>query len=141
MKRDIFAKNKERNGRTGRVEEMESNKAEQKEALEVLIEFNERLLKNMNIIIKEMSGSRLDDTDKFLKGITDAMNWEIEVVNCTMDLLNEGRQRVEKETFNAAVVQLTDAIKAEDDSAIAAAFTGLIPLFENLGAAAKEVIA
>ena len=32
---------------------MEDNRAEQKEALEVLIEFNDRVLKNMNIIVKE----------------------------------------------------------------------------------------
>mgnify|MGYP001167261745 len=29
------------------------NRAEQKEALETLVEFNQRLVKNMNIIIKE----------------------------------------------------------------------------------------
>lgn len=31
----------------------------------MLLEFNERLVKNMNIIVKELSGKRLDDTDKF----------------------------------------------------------------------------
>lgn len=44
---------------------MEDNRKEQLEALEVLGEFNERLVKNMKIIAKELSGSRLDDTDKF----------------------------------------------------------------------------
>ena len=120
---------------------MEDNRAEQKEALEVLIEFNERLLKNMKIIVKELSGERLEDTNQFLKGITDAMNWEIQVVNGTMELLNEGRERINKEEFNTAVQKLGDAIKADDDGAMAEAFTGLIPMFENLGEAAKEVMA
>ena len=31
---------------------MEQNREEQKEALETLIEFNQRLVKNMNIIVK-----------------------------------------------------------------------------------------
>lgn len=53
---------------------MENTKKEQQEALETLVEFNERLLKNMKIIVKELSGKRLDDTDKFLKAIVDAMN-------------------------------------------------------------------
>lgn len=44
---------------------MEDNRKEQIEALEVLLEFNERLVKNMKIIVKELSGKRLDDTDKF----------------------------------------------------------------------------
>ncbi len=120
---------------------MEDNRAEQKEALEVLIEFNERVLKNMRIIVKELSGERLEDTNQFLKGIADALNWEIQVVNGTMDMLNEGKERINKEEFNTAVVQLSDAIKADDDAAMAAAFTNMIPLFENLGTAAREVIA
>lgn len=48
---------------------MEDNRAEQIEALQVLEEFNGRLVKNMEIIVKELSGERLDDTDQFLKGI------------------------------------------------------------------------
>lgn len=47
---------------------MEDNRAEQIEALQVLEEFNGRLVKNMEIIVKELSGERLDDTDQFLKG-------------------------------------------------------------------------
>ena len=64
---------------------MEDNRKEQIEALEVLLEFNERLIRNMNIIVKELSGKRLDDTDKFLKSIVNALNWEIQVVNGTID--------------------------------------------------------
>lgn len=66
---------------------MEDNRKEQIEALEVLLEFNERLVKNMNIIVKELSGKRLDDTDKFLKSIVDAINWEIQVVNGTLEVI------------------------------------------------------
>ena len=120
---------------------MEDNRAEQKEALEVLIEFNERVLKNMRIIVKELSGERLAETNQFLKGNSDALNWEIEVVNGTMGMLNEGKERVNKEEFNTAVIRLSEAIKANDDTAMAAAFTELIPVFERLGEAAKEVTA
>ena len=120
---------------------MEDNRAEQKEALEVLVEFNERVLKNMRIVIKELSGARLEDTNKFLRGIVDAMNWEIQVVNGTMEMLNDGKERINKEEFNTAVLKLSDAIKANEDAAMAEAITELIPMFENLGAAAKEVIA
>ena len=72
---------------------MEDARKEQLEALEVLAEFNERLVKNMNIIVKELSGERLDDTDKFLKSIVDAINWEIQVVNGTMEVLNDGKEK------------------------------------------------
>ena len=63
---------------------MDNNRQEQIEALDVLKGFNEKLLKNMKIIVKELSGARLEDTDKFLNAIIDAMNWEIQVVNGTM---------------------------------------------------------
>ena len=109
---------------------MEDARKEQLEALEVLAEFNDRLVKNMNIIVKELSGERLDDTDKFLKSIVDAINWEIQVVNGTMEALNDGKERVNKESFNAAVVALSRAIGENDDAKMA----------EQLGVSAKEVI-
>ena len=119
---------------------MEDTRLEQKEALETLLEFNERLLKNMSIIVKELSGERLDDTDKFLKSIIDAMNWEIGVMNGTMSLLNEGKERIKKECFNRKVIAFGEAVNAKDDTKIAVAMKELIPEFEGLGVAAKEVI-
>lgn len=119
---------------------MEKNRKDQQEALETLIGFNERLIKNMGIIIEELSGKRLEDTDVFLKDIINAMNWEIEVMNGTLSLLNEGEERVDKEKFNSKVVKFGDSIKGKDDVEIAEAIKDLIPEFETLGKAAKEVI-
>ena len=119
---------------------MEDKVAEQKEALEVLVEFNDRLVHNMEIIVKELSGERLDDTDKFLKGIIDAINWEIQVVNGTIGLLNEEKERVNKEAINERIVSLSDAIAKKDDSTIAKEFENVIPIFKQLGVSAKEVI-
>lgn len=118
---------------------MEDNKKEKIEALQVLTEFNERLVKNMKIIVKELSGERLDDTDNFLSAIVNAINWEIEVVNGTMDVLNEGHARVDKEKFNQTVIALGSAITLKDDSKMAEEFKKVIPLFEELGKAAEEV--
>lgn len=120
---------------------MEDYRTQQKEALEILVEFNERLLKNMGIIVKELSGKRLDDTDKFLKGIVDAMNWEIQVMNATMEILNEGKERIDKQQFNDKILVLSSAIKEKNDVKCAEAMQALIPEFENLGAVAKEVTA
>lgn len=118
---------------------MEDNRKEQLEALEILKEFNVRLLKNMNIIIKELSGERLDDTDVFLKGIIDGINWEVQVVNGTLSLLNEGKERIHKEVFNRKILALTDAASAKDDKKIAEAIKELIVEFKALGKAVEEV--
>lgn len=120
---------------------MIENRAEQKEALETLLEFNERLLKNMRIVSKELSGARLDDTDVFLEDILKAINWEIQVLNGTMDLLNENEENIDKEAFNQAIVGLNAAVEAKDDEKMAASFETVIPLFEKLGEAAKRVVA
>lgn len=119
---------------------MTNTRIEQKEALETLVEFNERLVKNMNIIIKELSGERLEDTDKFLNSIIDAINWEIQVMNGTMELLNEGKERINKKAFNDRIVILGEAVKAKDDTKMAEAMKELIPEFEGLQMAAKEVL-
>ncbi len=119
---------------------MEDNRKEQMEALEVLTDFNGRLVKNMTIIVKELSGERLDDTDKFLKSIVDAINWEIQVVNGTIELLNDGKERIDKEEFNRAIVSLNDAISAKEDAKMAEEFKKVILVFEQLGEAAEEVI-
>lgn len=120
---------------------MEDNRREQLEALETLAEYNERVLKNIPILVKELSGQRLDDTDKFLTGIINAINWEVEVVNLTMDALNDGKVRVSKDEMNEKIVALGNALKEKDDVKIAQAFEALVPVLESLGAAVKEVIA
>lgn len=120
---------------------MEDNRAEQLEALATLEEFNGRLLKNMNIVVNELSGKRLEDTDKFLNSIVNAINWEIQVMNGTMEALNEGKMRIDKQSFNQKVLVFSAALGEKDDEKMAEAMKMLVPEFENLGAAAREVIA
>lgn len=120
---------------------MEDNRAEQIEALETLVEFNDKVIKNITILVKELSGQRLDDTDKFQDSIINAINWEIQVLNATMDVINEGKERIVKEAFNGKVTALGEAVKSKDDQKIADAFNELKPELEKLGAAAREVIA
>lgn len=119
---------------------MEDLRKEQKEALEVLVEFNGRLVKNLGILKKELSGQRLEDTDKFIKGIVDAINWEVQVMNGTMELLNEGKERINKAEYNEKLTEFSSAIASKSDAQMAECVKAIIPLFENLGVAAKEVI-
>lgn len=119
---------------------MIENRAEQKEALETLTGFNVRLINNMKLIVQELSGERKEDTDAFLNDIVQALNWEIQVVNGTMELLNEGKIRIDKEAFNAKIAALGEAIAAKDDRAMAEQFKEVIPVFEGLEKAAEEVV-
>lgn len=125
----------------GRKRVMEDNRREQIEALETLAEYNERILKNIPILVKELSGERLDDTNKFLESIINAINWEVEVINLTMDVLNEGKERVPKTVINEKIMALGEAINAKDDAKMAQAFADMLPELEGLSEAVKEVIA
>ena len=120
---------------------MSDNRTEQIEALATLVDFNTRLVKNMSIIVKELSCERLDDTDAFLNDILKAINWEIQVVNGTIDLINEDEIRLDKADFNEKVIALNDAFSEKNDSKMADAFKQLVPVFENLGIAANLAIA
>ena len=119
---------------------MADNRTEQLEALEVMVEFNEKIIKNIHILVKELSGERLEDTDKFRESIINAINWEIQVLNGTSEVLNEEKQRVDKEAVNAKIIALSDALKEKEDAGIAKAFEDLLPELEILGNVAKEVI-
>lgn len=120
---------------------MEANKIEQLEALEALVQFNSRLLGNLPTIIQELSGNRQPDTDIYLKNIVDVIGWEITVVNATAPLLAEAQTPMDKEHFNQSVLALNAAIASGADTETAAALQNLIPHFETLEAAAREVLA
>ena len=77
---------------------------------------------------------------QYNKGIVDAINWEIQVVNSTMQVLNDGKVRVDKESFNADIVALSKAISAKDDAKMAEEFQRVIPVFKQLGESVNEVI-
>lgn len=120
---------------------MEANRQEQIEALETLLEFNGRILQNIPILVKELSGARLEDTAEFQTGIINAINWEVQVINGTMEVLNEGKERVSKDAVNEKIQALADALKEKEDAKLAKAFEALIPVLEDIGKAAAEVIA
>ena len=55
-------------------------------------------------------------------------------------MLNEKERNIDKNVFNQAIIQLNTAVKDNNDAKMAAAFQGVIPLFEQLEEAAKKVI-
>lgn len=120
---------------------METNTMEQMEALQVLAQFNDRLIKNLPTIISELTGHRKPDTDVYLKNIIDVIGWEIYVINATSPLLAEAQTHMDKEHFNQCVLALNEAFAAKADAGIAAALQSLLPHFETLKTAAEEVLA
>ncbi len=119
---------------------MEENRAEQVEALNAFCEYNERFVRSVRTIILELEGDRKDDTDEFLQGIIKGINWEIGILNGTLGLINEKGERVSKPEVNATISKLSAAIESKEDARIAAELKEALPMFEQLGKAAKEAV-
>lgn len=119
---------------------MEDLRAQQIEALEVLEDYNKRLMKSMQNIVPELEGDRKEDTDKFLDEIIKGINWEIGILNGTMTLLNEKKERIRKEDMNNSILKLSKALEGKKDSEIAASLKETLPVFEEFGKAAREVL-
>lgn len=120
---------------------METSTMEQMEALQVLAQFNDRLIKNLPTIISELTENRKPDTDVYLKNIIEVIGWEIYVINATASVLAGAQTHMDKERFNQSVTALNEALSAKSDAGIAAALQDLIPHFETLKAAAEEILA
>ncbi|MCI9532828.1 MAG: molecular chaperone [Lachnospiraceae bacterium] len=119
---------------------MEEIRAQQIEALEVLADYNERLVKSIGSVIGELEGDRKEDTDKFLDEIIKGINWEIGILNGTMSLINEGEVRVDKEEMNGSILNLSKALEGKVDKEMAEALQKALPMFEKLGQVAREIV-
>lgn len=119
---------------------MEDNRAEQIEALEVLAEYSPKLLKGMKAVAEELSGNRQPDTDEYLLSVVNGMNWEIQVLNGTLSLINENFQQIVKEDANQLFIRFSSLYQNKDDAGMAAIFRQeIIPFFEKLEEIAKNI--
>lgn len=118
---------------------MKTTREEQIEAIKVLTTYNDRLVRNLPALIDELTSGRKPDTGDYLTSVLDLINWEMNVLNATLDVFNEGQIRIDKEAFNEKLRALGSALSGKQDAEIAATMQNLIPLFEQLGDAAKKL--
>ena len=109
---------------------MEDNRKEQVEALEALKDYNPKVCKALKEVIPEVKGDRKEDTQEYLDYIFKGINWELQVVNGTMTLLNEKEE------------QINDAYTSKDDSKLAQIMEEkLLPFVEKLGTYIDKALA
>ncbi|WP_073279975.1 hypothetical protein [Anaerocolumna jejuensis] len=101
----------------------ESLKIKQLEALEELYHYSQKLIPAIETVSGELRGNGQEDTDEYLKSILNGINWIIEVLNRTMDLVNVGEVIIDKEKINLVIHDLGEAIKGKNDEMIAEALT------------------
>lgn len=120
---------------------MEDNRAEQVEALQALTEYNPRLVKAMKAVAGELKENRQPDTDEYMQAIVNGMNWEIQVLNGTLELVNEKSVQIDKAAANDLFVAFSDTYQAKDDAGIAEMLeTRVIPFFQELETIAADIV-
>lgn len=119
---------------------MDELKAQQMEALEVVSEYIEKLLPNLNTLSNELKGNRQEDTDTFLNYVMNGFNWVIEVFNGTRDLINADKVRIDKDEVNDKIVELSSAFKKKDNFKAAELIeTAVIPFLNKFSEVSKEL--
>ncbi|NLL75920.1 MAG: molecular chaperone [Clostridiales bacterium] len=120
---------------------MEELREQQKEALQVSKEYLIKLIIGMESLVIELKGGKKSDTDDFMKQCLDDLNGIIQVVGRTLDLLNDGKERITKEEINNSIMRFNEAVKSNDDLKIAESMQKDIIMFLcNLSQAIDEVI-
>ncbi len=119
---------------------MENNRKEQLEAVKVLADFQEKFISNTEILIDELTTTKKEDTDQLLKSVTDAVNWEMGVLNGTLSLINEKGEKLSKSDINDAIMKLAEALRGQDDQQIADALEKqLLPMLKKVKEAVKDI--
>lgn len=119
---------------------MENNRKEQLEAVKVLADFQEKFISNTEILIDELTTTKKEDTDQLLKSVTDAVNWEMGVLNGTLSLINEKEEKLSKSDINDAIMKLAEALRGQDDQQIADALERqLLPMLKKVKEAVKDI--
>jgi hypothetical protein len=119
---------------------MENNRKEQLEAVKVLADFQEKFISNTEILIDELTTTKKEDTDQLLKSVTDAVNWEMGVLNGTLSLINEKEEKLSKSDINDAIMKLAEALRGQDDQQIADALEKqLLPMLKKVKEAVKDI--
>lgn len=118
-----------------------SLKEQQVEALQVLTEYSVKLIKGMKTSAEELMGCRKEDTDEFLRMVLDGVNWELNVLNGCLSLINEEEKVLDKNRANETILDFQQVFSSKNDEAISKAITEkLIPLVEQITEAAQKTV-
>lgn len=121
---------------------MEDNRKEQVEALEALKDYNPKVCKALKEIIPELKGDKKEDTQEYVDHIFKGVNWELQVINGTMELLNEKGEQVSKSALNEMLSRINDAYTSKDEGKLAQLVEEeLLPFTEKLNEYIEKALA
>lgn len=113
---------------------MDIIRQQQIEAVNDMIAYNKKLVKAVQEIIIELKGMQQPDTEDLLNQIVEGINWEIQVVNGSIEYINEDNEIINMIEFDKAVNNHNEAINSGKDEAIADSFqVNILPFLLKIG--------
>ena len=121
---------------------MEDIRRQQTEALQIGIEYVQKLIPATQEILPELRGGEKEDTMDFLNQIIDGINFVIEIVNATLPLINEKDEILNKDGIEEKVQQLNAGLQARDYIKVAQALEeGMLPFMDIFYQVASVMLA
>lgn len=117
---------------------MEDLKEKQIEALQTAVPYCEKMITALNSLIEEYSKEKKEDTDEYMKEVSEGLNWIFEVYNGTSSLINADKAVIDQEAANESVLLLNKANEENDDAMRANAFRGILKFVEKFKAEAEK---
>nr|MBQ8252760.1 molecular chaperone [Lachnospiraceae bacterium] len=121
---------------------MEDIRVQQIEALQIGIEYVQKLIPATQEIIPELRGDEKEDTMDFLNQIIDGINFVIEIVNATLSFINEKDEILNKDGIEEKVQLLNAGLQARDYIKVAQALEeGMLPFMDIFYQVASVIVA
>lgn len=117
---------------------MEDLREQQIEALQMAVPYCTKMITALKNIIEEYSGEKKEDTDAYMKEVSEGLNWIFEVYNGTSSLINADGMVLDQAAVNESVQQLNKANEENDDAVRANAFRGILKFVEQFQAEAQK---
>ena len=97
---------------------MEDMREQQKEALLTARDYIGKLLDAVDVVGVELSGEEQEDTKEYLDTILKGVNWTIEVLNRTIDYVNENEELIQKESVNDRMLHFSSVYESSNRQAL-----------------------
>lgn len=121
---------------------MEPTREQKLEAVRGICEYDKKLIDACEEIIIALCEGKVSVQSPLLANIIQGINWTVEVLNRTMDMFNEGRERLNKEELNSALVSFSTAYESGEEGRIAEALqNAILPFLHKVCFAGNEVVA
>ena len=119
---------------------MEPTREQVMEAIQGICQYDAKLIAACEEVIEDLKTEKLSLLSNVMQNIIQGINWTVEVLNITIDTFNEGKERLNKEELNSALVSFSTAYESGSGEKVAEAVqNAIIPFLYKVCEAGKEV--